>query len=125
MGCHSDGGDVVDEGCLLSAAPARRIDGEEGFAFPFPFGVVATLASAGALLVEPGLTFALHALHGLARLALGVSAVAVRANGWSANRHGQATGAMAGVPLMTTAPAAIEVPPFFVTTTRMKRLDPM
>ena len=99
--------------------------GEEGLRLPLPFLVIAALAGSRPLLVEPSLALLRHARHRGAALTLGVSLAAMAADGGSANRHDQAIGARAGMPLKTMAPAAIDVPPAFVSAMRMYRLLPI
>ncbi len=84
-------------------------------------------ASAGVRPLRIGARLALPVArdHALAAFTGLMNAAAMAAHTGSARRHDQATGAVRGWPLMTTAPAAIEVPPAFDMATRIKRFLPM
>jgi len=114
-----DGHDVVNNDGRIAAANAVRVRREVLRTKLAPLGVVPTVSRRRPVLVGPGLALAFPREALRAALTWQVDAVAEAADTGNASGHrGQATGTTLA-PLMTTAPAAIEVPPFFVSTGRM------
>lgn len=89
-----------------------------------PLRPVAAFPSARPPLVVPRLALPIPLDDGRTPFTDEVRAAAVGTDRRRPRCHGQATGRFAAWPFTRTAPAAIDVPPFFVVTSRTYRLKP-
>lgn len=119
-----DGDDVIDNGCLGTAATAGGIGREIVGSGLFPLPVIATGAGVRPLGVCPSLALGI-ACHSLgAALTSLMNATTVTAYTRSRAGHDQATGRSDALPRMNMAPTVTEVPLFRVSTALRYRLKP-
>lgn len=109
--------DVPDQnGRRATLAALMTRQGKKGFRFPLPLGVITARSGAFAFLVETRLAIVSRTQltsAGRARRHDLATAADTRRADWH-----QATGRRVAPPLIATAPAAIDVPEFLVSTTR-------
>lgn len=125
LGRLTDRDDVIDGGGRGPAPGAVWLPDQMCGAELLPVVVVATFMSARPLGVVTGLALPVARDRLGTTLTVLVNAATEAANSGSADRHDQATGAMAGLPSTATAPAAMLVPPALVRARRTYRFEPL